>query len=270
MILAYAYRDGVGKYYEPGKVTEREGHFFTGEIPVTRKVEKMSKSRLNVVNPDDIVEAYGADSLRLYEMFMGPLEMAKPWQTSAVHGVRHFLERVWRLVCDDDDPISPRLVDIAPDPQLLRLLNKTVRAVTEGIESLSFNTSIARLMELVNALTPLEQRPRSVVNSLVLLLAPFAPHLCEELWNALGQRQSLAYAAWPIFDPDLATDEKREYVVQLNGRIRHRIVADAHMAADMLLALVRADRRVRELLAGKKIEKEIAVPGRLVNFVVRD
>ena len=270
MILAYSYRDAAGKYYEPEKVTEREGHHFVGDVLVTQKIEKMSKSRFNVVDPDDIVEAYGANSLRLYEMFLGPLEMTKPWQTSAVHGMRHFLERAWRLVCDDDAPISPRLVDVAPDPRLLRLQHKTVRAVTEGIENLRFNTSIAQLMELVNTLTPLEQRPRSVVHSLVLLLAPFAPHVCEELWRVLGHDESLAYAPWPIFDPDLASDDQREYVVQLNGRIRHKIVADADMAAETLLALMKADPRVMELLAGKEIVKEIAIPGRLVNFVVRE
>ncbi len=270
MILAYSYRDAAGKYYETDKVTQREGHHVAGDIPVAQKIEKMSKSRFNVVNPDDIVAAYGADALRLYEMFMGPLEMTKPWQTSAVHGMRHFLERAWRLVCDDDAPISPRLVDVSPDQRLVRLQHKTVRAVTEGIENLRFNTSIARLMELVNALTPLEQRPRSVVQSLVLLLAPFAPHLCEELWRVLAHDESLAYAPWPMFDPDLASDDQREYAVQLNGRTRHKIVADADMAADTLLALTKADRRVKELLAGKKIMKEIVVPGRLVNFVVRE
>jgi len=122
----------------------------------------------------------------------------------------------------------------------------------------------------VNALTPLELRPRSVVQALVLLLAPFAPHLCEELWRVLGHGESLAYAPWPIFYSDLASDDRREYVVQLNGRIRHKIVADADMAADTLLALIKADQRVKELLAGKEIVKEIIVPGRLVNFVVRD
>ena len=270
MILAFSYRDDAGKYHEPDKVTQREGHHFAGDIAVTRKIEKMSKSRFNVVNPDDIVAEYGADSLRLYEMFMGPLEMTKPWQTSAVHGMRHFLERAWRLVCEDDTPDGPRLVDVAPDQRLLRLQHKTVRAVTEGIENLRFNSSIARLMELVNALTPMEKRPRSVVQSLVLLLAPFAPHLCEELWRVLGHRESLAYAHWPVFDPDLARDEQREYVVQLNGRVRHRIVADAEMGTDTLLALVKADPRVKELLASKHIVKEIAIPGRLVNFVVRE
>jgi leucyl-tRNA synthetase len=268
MILASSYRDADGKYYEPEKVTERDGRYFAGDTPLIQKNEKMSKSRFNVVNPDDIVEAYGADSLRLYEMFMGPLEMTKPWQTSAVHGMRHFLERAWRLVCDDDDLISSRLVDVAPDPRLLRLQHKTVRAVTEGIENLRFNTSIARLMELVNALTPREQRPRSVVEGLVLLLAPFAPHLSEELWCILGHGGSLAYAPWPSFDPDLARDEQREFVIQLNGRVRHKIVADADIAADALLALVKADCKVKALLAGKKPLKEIVVPGRLVNFVV--
>jgi leucyl-tRNA synthetase len=203
-------------------------------------------------------------------MFIGPLEMTKPWQTSAVHGMRHFLDRVWRLVCDDDGVISRRLVDIAPDARLLRLQHKTVQAVTEGIENLRFNTSIARLMELVNALTPMEQRPRSVVKSLVLLLAPFVPHLCEELWRALGHDGSLAYAPWPSFDSNFASDEQREYVVQLNGRVRRKIVADADLDADALLALAKGDRQVNELLAGKTIVKEIAVPGRLVNFVIRD
>jgi leucyl-tRNA synthetase len=146
MILAFSYRDAAGKYYEPEKVTERDGCHFAGDVPVSQKIDKMSKSRFNVVNPDDVVEAHGADSLRLYEMFIGPLEMTKPWQTTAVHGMRHFLERVWRLVCDDDAPCNPRLVDVRSDARLLRLQHKTVRAVTEGIESLRFNTSIARLM----------------------------------------------------------------------------------------------------------------------------
>jgi leucyl-tRNA synthetase len=270
MILAFSYRDAAGKYYEPEKVTECEGHYFADDMPVTQKIDKMSKSRFNVVNPDDIVEAYGADSLRLCEMFMGPLDMTKPWQTSAVRGMRYFLERAWRLVCDNDGPRSSQLVDVAPDPQLLRLQHKTVRAVTKGIECLRFNTSIARLMELANALTPMEQRPHSVVKTVVLMLAPFAPHLCEELWRMLGNSESLAYAPWPSFDPDLASDDQREYVVQLNGRIRRKIIADANMPAETLLALVKADRQVKELLAGKKIVKEFAVPGRLVNFVVRD
>jgi leucyl-tRNA synthetase len=142
--------------------------------------------------------------------------------------------------------------------------------VTGGIESLRFNTSIARLMELVNALTPMEQRPRSLVKKFVLLVSPFPPHLFEELWRVLGHGESLAYAPWPSFEPDLASDGQREYVVQLNGRLRHKIVADADMSADALMALVKSDRQVNALLAGKTVVKELAVPGRLVNFVVRD
>jgi leucyl-tRNA synthetase len=270
MILAFSYRDAAGKYYDPEKTTERDGRYFVDDVPVTQQIEKMSKSRYNVVNPDDIVETYGADSLRLYEMFMGPLDVTKPWQTAAVPGMRRFLERVWRLVCDDDGGASARLTDAVPDPQLLRLQHKTVRAVTEGIESLHFNTAIARLMEFVNVLTPMELRPRGVVETLVLLLAPFAPHLSEELWSILGYGESLAYASWPSFAPDLVRDDQCEYVIQFNGRVRHKIVSDAGIPADALLTLAKADPRVKELLAGKTIVKEIAVPGRLVNFVVRD
>jgi leucyl-tRNA synthetase len=270
MILAFSYRDAAGKYYKPEEVTERAGRHVAGDVPVAQQIEKMSKSRYNVVNPDDIVDAHGADSLRLYEMFMGPLEVTKPWQTTAVHGMRRFLERAWRLVCDDDGAASVRLVDAAPDAPLLRLQHKTVRAATEDIEHLRFNTAIARLMEFANALTPMERRPRGVVETFVLLLAPFAPHLGEELWSILGHGESLAYAPWPSFDRDLARDEQQEYVIQLNGRIRHRIVAATDIAAEELLTLVKADPQVRELLAGKTIAKEIAVPGRLVNFVVRD
>jgi leucyl-tRNA synthetase len=270
MILSFSYRDAAGKYYEPERVVERDGRFVVGDIEVTQQAEKMSKSRYNVVNPDDIVEAYGADSLRLYEMFMGPLDVTKPWQTVAVSGVRRFLERAWRIVCDDDSTASARLTDAAPDARLLRLQHKTVRMVTEDLEHLRFNTAIARLMELANELTPMQRRPRSVVETFVLLLAPFAPHLGEELWSILGHGESLAYAPWPSFAPALARDDRMEYVIQLNGKVRHRIVAGAELAADELLALVKADPQVRNLLAGKTIMKEIAVPGRLVNFVVRD
>jgi leucyl-tRNA synthetase len=201
---------------------------------------------------------------------MGPLDVTKPWQTAAVPGMRRFLERAWRLVCDEEGGVSARLTDAPLDEQLRRLQHKTVRAVTEDIEHLRFNTAIARLMEFANALTPLERRPRAAVEAFVLLLAPLAPHLGEELWSILDHDRSLAYAPWPIFDPDLARDDAQEYVIQVNGKIRHKIVASADMTADMLLALVKADPKVKDLLTGKTILKEIAVPGRLVNFVVRD
>jgi leucyl-tRNA synthetase len=269
MILAFSYRDAQGKYYEPEKAEERAGKWYVGDVPVQQQIEKMSKSRYNVVNPDDVVREYGADSVRLYEMFMGPLDVTKPWQTSGVAGVRRFLERSWRLVCNEDDAIDARVVDDAPGPELERLLHKTVRIVTEDIEGLRFNTAISRLMELVNALTPMERRPRKVLETFVLLLSPFAPHAGEELWSRLGHPKTLAYEPWPTFDPALARDDEVEIVVQLNGKLRAKVRLPVGLDAPATLAGVKADPAVQALLAGRTMVKEIPVPGRLVNFVVK-
>jgi leucyl-tRNA synthetase len=271
MVLAFSYKDESGRYYEPDQVVERDGKHFSGDLELSRQVEKMSKSRFNVVNPDDVVEEYGADSLRLYEMFMGPLEIAKPWQTSGLNGVRRFLERAWRIVCDDNDMLYPLIRDGLDIPQvLLRLRHKTVRSVTEDIEGLRFNTAVARLMEMANALTHSAVRPREVVETFVKLLAPFAPHLAEELWGKLGYDGTLAYASWPSFDPDLSLDESHEYVVQVNGKVRHRFRGETGLDAMALVAAAKAEPEVGALLNGKNVTKEIAVPGRLVNFVVRE
>jgi leucyl-tRNA synthetase len=270
MILAFSYRDRAGKYYRPDEVVKRDDQWFAGQTAVTKQIEKMSKSRFNVVNPDEVIDAFGADSMRLYEMFMGPLDVAKPWQMAGVAGVSRFLNRAWRIVVNDEDGLSDQIVDVEPTPEILRLQNKTIRSVTEELEALRFNTAIAKLMEMSNAVLSLERKPRVVVETFVLLLAPFAPHLAEELWNVLGHKESLAYAPWPDFDPVLAEDERREYVVQVNGRLRHKMVADAGLSAASLLETVKADPRVTELLRGKQIVKEFAVPGRLVNFVVSD
>jgi leucyl-tRNA synthetase len=230
----------------------------------------MSKSRFNVVNPDDVVEEYGADAMRLYGMFMGPLDGAKPWQMAGVSGVRRFLDRTWRIVSGEDDALHPAVREIAAPNDLLRLRHKTVRAVTDDIQTLHFNTAIARLMEMANALTAAAVRPRETVESFVLLLAPFAPHLAEELWAKLGHQGTLAYAPWPGFDPALAQDESHEYVVQVNGKVRHRFQAKAHLDADALLAAAKAEPQVIALLDGKTIVKAITIPGRLANFVVRE
>ena len=270
MILAFSYRDRAGKYYRPDEVVKRDDQWFAGQTAVTKQIEKMSKSRFNVVNPDEVIDAFGADSMRLYEMFMGPLDVAKPWQMAGVAGVSRFLNRAWRIVVNDEDGLSDQIVDVEPTPEILRLQHKTIRSVTEELEALRFNTAIAKLMEMSNAVLSLERKPRVVVETFVLLLAPFAPHLAEELWNVLGHKESLAYAPWPDFDPMLAEDERREYVVQVNGRLRHKMVADAGLSAASLLETVKADPRVTELLRGKQIVKEFAVPGRLVNFVVSD
>jgi len=271
MILAFSYRDAAGHYFEPGDVTERDGKHYGDGRELSRQVEKMSKSRFNVVNPDDVVDEYGADSMRLYEMFMGPLDVAKPWQMGGVSGVRRFLDRAWRIVCGEDDTLHPLVRDGTETPaDLLRLRHKTVGVVTEDIEGLRFNTAIARLMEMANGLTTAAVRPREIVETFVKLLSPFAPHLAEELWGKLGHEGSLAYAPWPDFDPALALEETQEYVVQVNGKVRHRFHGEARLDGPALLAAAKAERQVAALLEGKVIVKEIGIPGRLANFVVRD
>jgi leucyl-tRNA synthetase len=269
MILAFSYRDTLGRYYEPAEVTERDGLYYAQATEVHRQIEKMSKSRFNVVNPDDIVKEYGADAMRMYEMFMGPLDAAKPWQMAGVSGVRRFLERAWRIVCNDDDELQSGVQQVPGPDDLVRLRHKTVSAVTQDIEALRLNTAIARLMELANALTVATVRPREIVETFVLLIAPFAPHVAEELWCKLGHQNSLAYEAWPHFDPALAQDERREYVVQVNGRVRHRFHAAVGLDVAALITTAKAHPHVVALLRGKTVVKEIAIAGRLVNFVVR-
>ncbi|MBY5457581.1 leucine--tRNA ligase [Rhizobium beringeri] len=269
MILAHSYRDTAGRYYAPSSVVEEEGRWFAGPVEVERAVEKMSKSQLNVVNPDDVVDQFGADALRLYEMFMGPLDAAKPWQTAGVIGVRRFLERAWRIVCDESDGLSAAVREAAPSPQLLCLRHQTVKTVTADIEAIRFNTAVSRLMELANALTLEAARPREVVETFVLLLAPFAPHIAEELWSKLGHGETLTWVSWPTFDPAMIEMETREYVVQINGKVRHRFEAAADLG-EALLAAARSEPAVMALLDGRMVVKEVLVPGRLVNFVVED
>ncbi len=269
MILAFSYRDDAGRYYEPDDVVERDGGYYSGDKVLVRQVEKMSKSRFNVVNPDDVVAQYGADAVRLYEMFMGPLDVAKPWQMSGVNGVRRFLDRAWRIVCGDDDALNPMVQDTAQaSPVLLRQRHQTVASVTGDIEALRFNTAIARLMEMANGLTVASVRPREVVETFVKLLAPFAPHLAEELWSKLGHEGTLAYAVWPDFDLAMTQRDTQEYVVQVNGKVRHRFEGATGLDAGALLAVAKADPVVIALLDGRVVVKELAVPGRLVNFVV--
>jgi len=270
MILAFSYRDSSGKYYRPDEVIKRDGRWFAGDKPVSQQVEKMSKSKFNVVNPDEVIDIYGADSMRLYEMFIGSLDVAKPWQMSGVAGVSRFLHRVWRIVADDRDGLNEQVCEIEPPAEVTHLMHKTIRSVGEDIEAMRFNTAISKLMEMSNALTALDRTPRSVVEVFVLLLAPFAPHICEELWGLLGHETSLAYESWPIFDSALADDERREYAVQINGKLRHKVLAASGLSATDLVLMVRADPRVASLLDGKQIVKEVVVPNRLINFVVKN
>lgn len=257
------------------QVTKQGNDFvFTADpgIVVESRTFKMSKSRGNVINPDHVVQEYGADSLRLYEMFMGPLEATKPWSMSGVEGVSRFLARVWRMIADersDAVQLNPAVQDVDPTPEQLRLLHKTIRAVTTDLENLSFNTSISRLMEFVNEVSGQEPRPRSLLSTFVLLLSPLAPHLAEEAWELLGHSSTLAYEPWPTFDPALVVESEVEIPVQFNGKIRGRIRIPAGSDQGAAEQALRADAKLQEHLTGKQVVKVIFVPDRLLNFVVR-
>jgi leucyl-tRNA synthetase len=234
--------------------------------------QKMSKSRGNVVNPDEVVKEYGADALRLYEMFMGPLEAVKPWSMTAVSGVRSFLDRAWRMMVDDRAEamlLNSAVADVAPTAAQNRVLHKTIQAVTRDLDQMAFNTAIARMMEFTNFFFKEEKRPKAAMEPFVLLLAPFAPHLAEELWQLLGHERTLAYEPWPEFDAALVREDTIEIPVQLSGKLRGRIQVPAGSDAAALEAAARADAHVAALLAGKTVVKAIVVPGRMVNFVVK-
>jgi leucyl-tRNA synthetase len=234
--------------------------------------EKMSKSRGNVVNPDEVVREYGADALRLYEMFMGPLEAVKPWSMDGVSGVRGFLDRVWRMILDDRAEavtLNPAVKDVEPTAEQNRVLHKTIKAVTDDLRQMSFNTAIARMMEFTNFFLKSEVRPRGAMEKLVLLLSPFAPHIAEELWQALGHTGTLAYASWPTFDAAAIREDTIEVPVQINGKLRGRISVPSDADKAALEAAARGDAKVAEMLAGKTVVKTIVVPGRMVNFVVK-
>ncbi|MDA3950497.1 MAG: leucine--tRNA ligase [Spirochaeta sp.] len=223
---------------------------------------KMSKSLGNVINPDDIIHEFGADSMRVYEMFMGPLQQEKPWSTQGLTGVYRFLDRVWRLTERD-------VVGIEPDEELLRVLHKTIRKVGEDTDRLAFNTAISQMMILVNELYKRDTLPRTVWEPFVKLLSPYAPHLAEELWEMAGNEAPVSVAAWPFYDEALTRDEEAEVVVQINGKIRARLNVETGTDSATLQALAEQQSRIRELLDGKTVVKVIAVPDKLVNFVVK-
>ena len=226
----------------------------------------MSKSRGNVINPDDIVRDYGADALRLYEMFLGPLEQVKPWSTKGVEGVFRFLGRAWRLVLDEEG--APGVTDVEPARDELRLLHQTIQKVTGDVEALRFNTAIAAMMEFVNKANKWARMPRAVAEGFVLLLGPFAPHLAEELWQRLGHEESLAYAPWPEVNEAYLKEDELEIPVQVNGKVRASITVAADAGEAEVLAAAREHENVTRYLDGGAIRREIYVPGRIVNLVV--
>jgi leucyl-tRNA synthetase len=241
------------------------------DVRLSASSHKMSKSRGNVINPDEVIADYGADSLRLYEMFMGPLEATKPWSMKGVEGVYRFLGRAWRMVVDDradDITLAPQVQDAPLDPDAAKVVARTVAGVTDDLEAMRFNTAISKLMEFVNAFTSREVRPKAAMETFTLLLSPMAPHLAEELWQVLGHDGTLAYEPWPTYDPALLVDAEVEIPVQVNGKLKARLLAPADADEAALEALARADEKVAALLEGKDLRKVVIKPGKLVNFVV--
>lgn len=248
--------------------------------------QKMSKSRGNVVNPDTVIEEYGADALRCYEMFMGPLEATKPWSMAGVEGVARFLARVWRLVMEEAQDgswrVSPAVDEVPMDKATAKVVHATIKKVGEDIEALSFNTAIAQMMICTNALIPLHPRPIAALRLLLQVLNPFAPHLTEELWERLGGAGagpmgpvrpvgpvpgSLAHAPWPECDPALLVEDELEIVVQVGGKVRDKIVVKKEATKEEIEAAARASAKIAEWTAGKVIRKVVVVPGKLVNIV---
>jgi leucyl-tRNA synthetase len=265
-ILADAFQDERGVYVPAAEVVEDGGSFHYQGRPVTRSHGKMGKSLRNSVSPDDVFAEYGVDTLRLYEMFMGPLDASKPWTTRDIVGVHRFVLRLWRSLVD---PGSGELLVSEEEPraELLTLTHRTVAAVTADLEALRFNTAVARFFELNNALVGEERIPRVVAETFVRLLAPFAPHLCEELWELLGHSESVAFAPWPEFDPALVAEETVILVVQVNGKVRDRIPVPAGISAEEAQARALASEKVLPYLKGSAPARVVARPPGLVNIV---
>ncbi len=231
--------------------------------------QKMSKSRGNVINPDKVVADYGADSMRLYEMFMGPLEAIKPWSMQGVEGVHRFLQKAWRAVVDEaTGELDEAVKDARPDEATLRLLHQTIKKVGEDIETFGFNTAISAMMIFINHLGKQTIRAKSVVEQFVLILAPFAPHIAEELWQRLGHNDTLAYEPWPVYDKELVKEKEIELAVQVNGKIKDRIVVPADADEEQIKLKALENEKVRAALGGKEPKKIIVIKSRLVNIVV--
>ncbi|WP_433681500.1 leucine--tRNA ligase [Nocardia sp. CA-119907] len=273
-IQAHAYKDARGAYLPAAEIIERDGkHYFpdptTGiEIEAFQEYGKIGKSLKNAISPDEMCDTYGADTFRLYEMSMGPLDTSRPWATKDVVGAHRFLQRVWRLVVDEESGAT-RVTDEKPSEQTLRLLHKTIAGVDDDYAALRDNTAGAKLIELTNHLTKSYPTgaPRSVVEPLVLMLAPMAPHIAEELWERLGHEQSLAHGPFPVADPALLVEESVEYPIQVNGKVRSRVQVPADADNATIEAAALADEKIAAALGGSAPRKLIVVPGRLINIV---
>jgi leucyl-tRNA synthetase len=265
-ILAAAYQDERGIYVDAFSVDERDGGYFVDGRPVTREYGKMGKSLKNAISPDEVCDEYGADTLRLYLMSMGPLDASRPWESKDVIGVHRFLQRVWRNLVDEATGELRVLAEPASvDTQ--RVLARTITGVRDDLDHLRFNTAIAKLIECNNHLTKLGGCPADIADQLVTLLAPMAPHAAEELWSKLGHATSVTFAPFPVADPAMLVADTVEYPVQINGKVRSRITVSSDATNDQVQARAMADDKVQAALAGQTPKKVIVVPGRMVNIV---
>ncbi len=237
-----------------------------GTFKVKREVEKMSKSKFNVVNPDDICDQYGADTLRLYEMFLGPLEQSKPWSTAGITGVHGFLKKLWKLYHSGDSE-SFYSSDNEPSSEALKVLHKTIKKVNSDIQEFSFNTSVSTFMIAINELSALKANERKILEPLAVLIAPYAPHIAEELWAKLGHDQSIAYAAYPEHDPKYLVESTKTYPISFNGKTRFTLELAMDLTKDEIESTVMADERTKTHLQGRTPKKVIVVPGKIVNIV---
>lgn len=272
MILGLSYKDARGALVPNDQVIAKDGKYFSKETgeELSQIPAKMSKSLKNVVNPDDIIRDFGADSLRLYEMFMGPLDQVKPWDTQGVQGVNRFLAKCWRLiVAQNENVLQDNIRDIACDAETETLMHQTIRKLGEDIESLNFNTGISQMMVYVNHLSRLKEVPKAAAEALVLVLAPYAPHIAEELWSILGHSDCIANAQWPEFDAQKCEVARIKMAVQVVGKTRGTIEIDRNASDDDIVKAAQAIPAVAKQLDGKTIVKTIIVPGRILNFIAK-
>ena len=238
-----------------------DGKYFCGA-----EVEKMSKSKYNVVNPDDVIDRYGADTLRLYEMFLGPLEQFKPWNTNGIDGVFKFLKKLWRLYHDQDGNLN--LSDEKPTAEELKVLHKTIKKAQEDMEEYSFNTSVSNFMICVNELTALKCNKKAILEPLAIVVSPYAPHIAEELWSLLGHTGSIVEASYPTFNPEYLVENVHEYPVSINGKVRVKLPLSVNLSKEEIEAQALGNEVVQKWLEGKSPKKVIVVPKKIVNIVM--
>ena len=230
--------------------------------------QKMSKSRGNVANPEEIMDTYGADSVRLYEMFMGPLEMTKPWNTSGVEGVYRFLGKVWRMFMDQNGKLNANIEDREPTAQELKILHKAIKKVTEDTEGMRFNTAISAMMVFTNEMGDIQTRSKKTLTDFLILLAPYAPHIAEELWQKMGHPDTIAYEPWPKWDESVLKEDTLELAVLVGGKVKCKITVPAGDSEENIRKLALDQPDVQKALVGKTAKQIIIVPGRIVNIVI--